>query len=779
MFEGFLNPALAAGAALCAVPLLIHILNRQRHRPLAWGAMRFVLAAHRRTRRRTQLENLLLLFLRMGVVVLLALALARPFTDGIGPLVGLTETRRDVVLVIDASASTGYRENTVTVYERLVDRAREILLELDAERGDRVRLYLGRSYAEPLSQSSPDEALALLSVLSEPTFETFDFAAMLAEVVRLAEEDAAGTGASALEVRLLSDLQRVSFMGRGLEDTHAAGDTAQVDDTRARAAGGSAPAEPERADALVHLDRLAELGVQVVVEDLGPAAMLPANLGVTDVGALGPVFGAGSVVDVGVEISNRGPAPVNGVRVALSVDGVRQPIRIVDIPARDRARAVFSVTFREAGERVLVAELEGDRLHFDDRRAHVLLVPPPIEVLLVGGSPGAAFEEDELAYVRAVLAPPGDSLSDLWGDQPGGQAGLPGGTAPPFHTREIRASELDSPAARLEQADVILLANVPSISQGATLALEERVAAGAALIIALGDRVDREAYNARLWRADGSGLLPAQLGRRSATLDRRESWFRMSSFEQDHPALAFFADERWRPLLTEVPVYEFIRATPLPDTRVLIRYDDEGTSPALLERTYDRGVVLLFTSTLDADWTRLPESPRTLIPLLHELLRNAVNPVARTPNLGLAGPLIAETTSFPRQPELVSPAGARRPLDGEPESLGGGLWRLPAEEGPFEPGIWRVEFESGRHTLEFAVRAPVLEGDLARAGAREVDGLHPALVVTGPEAKADTESAGTPRGELWRLLAGLCLAFLVAETLWAAWLGHGRRRLST
>ena len=50
--DGFAHPALAFGAALAAVPLVIHLLNRQRHRPMAWAAMRFVEAAWRRTRRR-------------------------------------------------------------------------------------------------------------------------------------------------------------------------------------------------------------------------------------------------------------------------------------------------------------------------------------------------------------------------------------------------------------------------------------------------------------------------------------------------------------------------------------------------------------------------------------------------------------------------------------------------------------------------------------------------------------------------------------------------------
>ena len=98
---GFVHPALLAGAGLALVPLVIHLLNRQRYKPLRWAAMRFVLAAQRRTRRRVQLENLLLLFLRMAGIALLALAVARPFTGAKSPLAALTESRRDVVVVID------------------------------------------------------------------------------------------------------------------------------------------------------------------------------------------------------------------------------------------------------------------------------------------------------------------------------------------------------------------------------------------------------------------------------------------------------------------------------------------------------------------------------------------------------------------------------------------------------------------------------------------------------------------------------------------------------
>ena len=121
MFEGFVHPGLAFGAALAAVPLLIHLLNRQRHRPMEWAAMRFVLAAYKRTRRRAQIENLILLLLRMAAVALLALAIARPFIGKDSPLAPLTESRQELVLVLDGSASTGYREGVASVRERIVE----------------------------------------------------------------------------------------------------------------------------------------------------------------------------------------------------------------------------------------------------------------------------------------------------------------------------------------------------------------------------------------------------------------------------------------------------------------------------------------------------------------------------------------------------------------------------------------------------------------------------------------------------------------------------------
>ena len=46
----FLQPLLLLGLPLVALPLLVHLLHRRRHRTVHWGAMMFLLDAQRLSR---------------------------------------------------------------------------------------------------------------------------------------------------------------------------------------------------------------------------------------------------------------------------------------------------------------------------------------------------------------------------------------------------------------------------------------------------------------------------------------------------------------------------------------------------------------------------------------------------------------------------------------------------------------------------------------------------------------------------------------------------------
>src|SRR5262245_24894438 len=74
----FVNVSLLLGAALVGIPIVLHLIMRQRPKQLVFPALRFVHERRLANQRRLQLRHWLLLALRCGAIGLLALALARP-----------------------------------------------------------------------------------------------------------------------------------------------------------------------------------------------------------------------------------------------------------------------------------------------------------------------------------------------------------------------------------------------------------------------------------------------------------------------------------------------------------------------------------------------------------------------------------------------------------------------------------------------------------------------------------------------------------------------------
>src|SRR5207247_876003 len=72
-----LGPALS-GAAAAAIPALLHLLERRVRPEAEFPPLRYLSEAERQNARRLKLRHLLLLLLRTALIVLLALAAARP-----------------------------------------------------------------------------------------------------------------------------------------------------------------------------------------------------------------------------------------------------------------------------------------------------------------------------------------------------------------------------------------------------------------------------------------------------------------------------------------------------------------------------------------------------------------------------------------------------------------------------------------------------------------------------------------------------------------------------
>jgi len=121
-----INAGLAAGAALAALPVILHLFMRQTPKHIIFPALRLVRERQKRSRKRMRIKNWLLLLARMAVLALMALALARPRLYSQMPL-GDESVPTALGLVFDTSLSMSYKENGKTRLDEAKERARALL----------------------------------------------------------------------------------------------------------------------------------------------------------------------------------------------------------------------------------------------------------------------------------------------------------------------------------------------------------------------------------------------------------------------------------------------------------------------------------------------------------------------------------------------------------------------------------------------------------------------------------------------------------------------------
>jgi len=122
----FLRAAFLLGLAGAAVPVVLHLIYRQRYPERPFTTLRFFRVTIKHNVMQRRLIDRLLLLLRVLALVALALALARPFWSG-----PVGEARRSVVVVVDNSPSMGRAAGSRTLFAK----AQAAALNLLADRG--------------------------------------------------------------------------------------------------------------------------------------------------------------------------------------------------------------------------------------------------------------------------------------------------------------------------------------------------------------------------------------------------------------------------------------------------------------------------------------------------------------------------------------------------------------------------------------------------------------------------------------------------------------------
>src|SRR3954451_11449123 len=124
----FLNPLLIWGTLPGVIPIIIHLLNRRRFRRVEWAPMRYLKLTIQRNRRRIEIEQLLLLLLRIALPVLLFFFLARPVLNptGLERWLG-SGGRSSQVVLVDDSLSMGYAAGGAPAFRRAREAAAALL----------------------------------------------------------------------------------------------------------------------------------------------------------------------------------------------------------------------------------------------------------------------------------------------------------------------------------------------------------------------------------------------------------------------------------------------------------------------------------------------------------------------------------------------------------------------------------------------------------------------------------------------------------------------------
>jgi hypothetical protein len=429
----FANPAFLVALAAVAVPLLVHLLTRDRVRRVAFSTLQFFQRASRRVLRRRKFREALLLALRAAVCALVALAFARPiFKTRDADAAGARTADTARVLLVDVSASMA-RPGLAEALRR------EALAALDesAEGRDAVALI---TFADaPAVQAALADTFAdvrtRLAALA-PGHGGTD----LVEALRRADAELRAARARRKEIVLVSDLQRVGW-GTFKGDWRLAADTRLV----------VRPVRPERDDDLA-----------IIEADVPQSTSLD-----------------GVPRTLAVRVANFSPNAVSGVGVTLAVGGKDAETRQVHVREGDSVAVRFRHVFITPGDnpgavRVAAADAAPqDNVHYFNTR-----VIPRIRVVVLGGplpvagpAGGATRAVDAAYFLEKALAPTSDS---------------------PFEVKRVAAAS--ATPADLEGALVAVLADVPEVSSGVAKALEGVLARGGGLLFMPGAHADPAAF---------------------------------------------------------------------------------------------------------------------------------------------------------------------------------------------------------------------------------------------------------------------------------------------
>lgn len=728
-----LAPLALLGLLGLALPLIAHLLGRERPQKIRFAAVRFVAPREVVITQRRELRDWPLLLIRLLLLALFVLVLARPVVGSEAAVAVLAEPH-DAVILLDASASMELRVDGRSDRERALERLDTLLDALPP--GSRVGLTISDPRGPSVELSELGEGRARVRAATDGWMRSEDRgprpgAWTLAEALPRAS---AMLSDSQARPRVIYAIGDPTDRGLGsLPELTASAVTVVGVPTRGLP-GAATPLPPEHVG-------LREL-------EWEPAPELEPNA--VRVHALVHRYGPYAGEDEGLD------ADVLEVIAVLEIDNIEVARTRVELEPNADASAEFTHTLDGHGEgdsdsdgrtraRVRLLERDDDPFVVDDRRHVWLATTEVVEVLVVNGDPSETRANDEIFFLSTAL-----------------------GTSELAERMQLRGLALDQLEDRLRGdpgqdplagVDVLVLANVRALPAELAPRISARVAAGMGLWITVGDRVSATDYNARygqllpllLREAIYTGTAPGRTEARGEGI---------APVQLSHPIFAGATTDAAADIdLGGTRARRMFLLEPDARRGADIAVAFTSGAPALITREHVLGRVALLTTTIDRDWGDLPLRPG-FVPLATRTLAWLAGASGHT---GGGVVPVGGRKTFERAVAytVTTPSGDNLPVTSKDEG------ELASFEATNLPGHYRARAREGdagqAQTREDAERF-VVEFD-----AREADTTPTPLTRAQLEGEAGTVTIYEPR---WRELALIVLLLLGIESGARLWLAR-------
>lgn len=736
----FLNPLLLFGMALGSVPIIIHLLNKRRFRPVTWAAMEFLLQAIQKNARRLQMRDLILMLIRMLAILCLALALSRPAVKSQGVLGAGTKT--GAVILIDNSLSMGYS------------------LSMDKDRKD-SRFETGKKLAynvmEQLGQGAWCGIYTFNSATHAPMGDpSTELDLLKRELDRSVPQSDGGTN---IESALL---QAKEVFDKNREFKLANREIYIITDMQARAWN-------PRETSASFKGLLKELSQSASIYLINAGDTGTENVGIVELAANDTLASVDMPVKFTVKVRNFGQKDVAGLPVDFFADPAdRNKLTArstLDIPFGETASVQFEAKFSSGGDHKVEVRIPDDRLPGDNSRYCTIEVVDESRILLVDGREQRADDplSNETGFLRFAVAPRDP-------ENPEKQGTVVAETVP-----QNRFGDKN-----LLNYQVVVLGNVSRIEPATANMLAERVRAGMGLLIFLGDQTDPATFNNSLGE-NGARLLPAKIGAAWGEVPGLgESKAVATSFatggdKLSHRIMAEFNSAEVGPeYLTSLKVYRaFDLDLPAQDESVRVVAWLANGKPAIVEKSMGSGSVLLFAFPATTAWTNLPTQPGGIFTILMLRSVQTLTLGNRLPkNLQVADPIRMALSAADKEVAVrISPPQPSATRETRPEQSADKRWFFDFSDTE-KAGFYDVVLERAQKVnLAYAVNPDAEnESTLETVLPEQIKQYYPEFEFNYI-AKSDDFSArlaGERRGtELWPWLIGMVFLLLALESVLA------------